>query len=65
MKESIGKKTDSLAAKIKGRVGKVSIPLKTRGLFFIMSTLQKNGFNQADVDYWNAKGWTQGKRPWR
>jgi hypothetical protein len=54
MKESIGKKTDSLAAKIKGRVGKVSIPLKTRGLFFIMSTLQKNGFNQADVDYWKA-----------
>ena len=65
IKESINKKTDSLAAKIKRRDGKVTVPIKTRGLFLIMSIMQRNGFNQADVDYWKAKGWTQGKRPWR
>lgn len=65
IKESIAKKTDALAGKISGRAGNVGVPLKTRGLFFIMSMMQKNGFNEADVNYWKEKGWTQGKRPWR
>ena len=65
IKAAIGKKTDSLAGKILGREGRVGITLKTRGLFFIMSMMQKNGFNEADVKYWKDKGWTQGKRPWR
>ena len=65
IKAAIGKKTDSLAKKILGREGRVGITLKTRGLFFMMSMMQKNGFNEADVKYWKDKGWTQGKRPWR
>ena len=30
-----------------------------------MAMMQKNGFNPADADYWKAKGWTSGKRPWK
>lgn len=65
IKSKVRKDTDRIAGKILSRVGKVPISLKTRGLFFIMSKMQKNGFNQTDVDYWKNKGWTSGKRPWR
>jgi hypothetical protein len=43
----------------------VPVSLKTKGFFKIMSLLQKNGWNKADVDYWKEKGWTEGKRPWK
>lgn len=62
---SINKATDSIAGKIISRSGHVTVPVKTRAFFFIMSMMQRNGFNKADKDYWLAKGWTQGKRPWK
>ena len=65
IKQKIDRKTTSLAKRISKRVGKVSPDLKTRGFFMIMSMMQKNGFNPADVRYWKEKGWTEGKRPWK
>ena len=63
IKKSIEAKTDSIAKKILSYKG--GIPLKTRGMFFIMSMMQRNGFNEADAGYWKEKGWTSGKRPWK
>jgi len=30
-----------------------------------MRQLMKHGWNEADVRYWQEKGWTGKKRPWR
>lgn len=65
IKESIGKKADSIAKKILKRQGNVPVPLKTKAFFKIMSLMQRNGWNKADMDYWKAKGWTESKRPWK
>ena len=65
VKESISKKADSIAKRILKRQGNVPVPLKTRGFFKIMSLMQRNGWNKADMDYWKAKGWTESKRPWK
>lgn len=65
VKESIGKKADSITKKILKRQGNVPVSLKTRGFFKIMSLMQRNGWNKADMDYWKAKGWTESKRPWK
>ena len=64
-KAKLEKKADHIAKKILSREGKVPVPLKTRGFFRIMSLIQKNGWSKTDMDYWNEKGWTKGKRPWR
>ena len=29
-----------------------------------MRLMQKNGWNKADVDYWEQKGWTKKVRTW-
>ncbi len=64
-KASIDKKVTSLARKIKNRLGNVTPALKTKAMFTAMSIMQKNGFNPRDVEYWKAKGWTNGKKPWK
>ncbi len=64
-KEKIEKATTALAAKIVKRNGKVKSGLKTKGFFYIMRMLQKNGWNENDINYWKEKGWTKGKRPWK
>ena len=65
IKAKIDKKTTSLARKLSRKVGKVKPGIKTRAFFGIMSMVQKNGFNPADVRYWKEKGWTKGERPWK
>ena len=65
MKESINAKAASIARKILKRQGKVPVGIKTRAFFKIMSLLQRNGWNKADMDYWKEKGWTGSKRPWK
>ena len=65
VKESISKKADSITKKILKRQGNVPVPLKTKAFFKIMSLMQRNGWNKADMDYWKAKGWTESKRPWK
>lgn len=64
-KQSIDKSTTRIANKIIRRSGKVKPGLKTRGLFYIMHLLQRNGFNPRDARYWQQKGWTEKKRPWK
>ena len=64
-KAKINKKMESLAKKIKRRNGKVKPGLKTKGFFYLMRAMQKNGWNQRDVDYWKEKGWDKKERPWK
>lgn len=56
--------TTKIAQKIAARVGKIKPGPKTKGLFFIMRMMQRNGFNPRDVEYWKQKGWLGDKRPW-
>lgn len=63
-KAQIEKKTSALADKLKSnknpRVG-----LKTKGFFLLMRMLQKDGWNDADKEYWAVRGWNKGNRPWK
>ena len=59
------RKTDSLASKIRNKNGRAKPGLKTKGFFFLMHKLQKNGWNEADARYWKEKGWTGKIRPWK
>ena len=65
IKAKIDRKTTALARKISGKSGKIKPGIKTKGFFTIMSAMQKNGFNPADVEYWKEKNWTSGNRPWK
>lgn len=65
VKRRIEKKTTALARKITKNQGRVKPSVKTRAFFEVMRLMQKNGFNEADADYWKAKGWTGKKRPWK
>lgn len=64
-KKAIDRATTKIADKIVRRHGSIKPGLKTRGMFFAMHLLQKNGFNERDVRYWKEKGWTGNKRPWK
>ena len=64
-KASIEKKSTAIARKINRRNGKVKPGLKTKAFFCIMRMLQKNGWNEPDVEYWQEKGWAKNKRQWK
>ena len=64
-KRIIDKTTSSIAKKIIHNSGNVKPGIKTKGMFWIMHLMQKNGFNPRDVEYWKAKGWTGKIRPWK
>ena len=61
---SIEKKTDAIAKAVRSRCGKVKPGLKTKAFFLLMRMLQKNGWNEADKQYWYDQGWMEKKRPW-
>lgn len=61
----IDAKTSAVANKIRQKNGKARAGFKTRFFFSIMRALQKNGFNPKDKEYWEQKGWTKEKRPWK
>lgn len=65
IKKRIDKKTDNLARKIRKNYGNIKPSVKTKAFFYIMHLMQKNGWNEADVNYWKEKGWTEKKRPWK
>lgn len=65
IKKQVEKNTFALARKIKKNQGKVKPSLKTKVFFNIMRLMQKRGWNEADINYWNEKGWTGNKRPWK
>ncbi|MBR2279481.1 MAG: NAD(P)H-dependent oxidoreductase [Ruminococcus sp.] len=64
-KTKIEKATSSIAKKIINNNGKVKPSLKTKGYFYIMRMIQKNGWNEKDVLYWKEKGWIKKARPWK
>ncbi|MDE5909024.1 MAG: NAD(P)H-dependent oxidoreductase [Lachnospiraceae bacterium] len=63
-KLKIEKKLNLLAQKIVKRQGQIEPSIKTKMFFYVMRQMQKHGFNKADADYWERKGWTKKKRPW-
>lgn len=65
IKQKLDKKTTFLAKKISRKVGRIKPDIKTKSFFAVMAMMQKNGFNPTDKEYWTAKGWTKGKRPWK
>lgn len=64
-KRAIEKKLGRLAYKIQRKQGRIQPSVKTKAFFYVMSKMQKHGWNKADADYWRAKEWTGKKRPWR
>lgn len=64
-KQSYDKKLSAIAKKIKSRQGKAKPSIKTRAFFSVMRIMQKHGWNEADMNYWREKGWTEKKRPWK
>lgn len=64
-KRACDKKLSVIAEKIKKGQGHVKSGIKTRFMFNVMRMMQKNGWNEADVNYWKEKGWTEKKRPWK
>lgn len=64
-KKRIEKKISALARQIRKNAGKVTPSIKTKVFFNVMRLMQRKGWNEADVNYWKAKGWTGKKRPWK
>lgn len=64
-KQRIEKDMKRLARRIQSRKGHVRTSVKTRLFFNVMRQLQIRGWNEADAVYWQEKGWTGKKRPWR
>ena len=64
-KKKIDCTTTAVANKIIKRSGRVKPGFKTKGMFHIMRMLQKNGWNEKDVNYWKDMGWLGNKRPWK
>lgn len=64
-KAVVDKKLSALAGKIIKRQGNVKPSLKTKAFFMVMRQMQKHGWNEADVNYWKGKGWTENVRPWK
>ena len=64
-KKAIDKATSRIAKKLINNSGNVKPGIKTKGFFYIMHFMQRNGFNPRDAEYWKSKGWTENKRPWK
>lgn len=64
-KQLIEKKLQRLARRIKENQGHIKPSIKTKAVFAVMRQAQKHGWNEADVSYWQDKGWMGSKRPWK
>lgn len=64
-RQAADKKLSALARKIKKNCGNIKPSLKTKVFFAVMRIMQKHGWNEADMNYWKEKGWTEKKRPWK
>lgn len=64
-KKRIEANVHKTARKISKNNGCIRPSLKTKLYFNIMRFLQKSGWNKADVEYWQEKGWDKKKRPWK
>lgn len=66
IRNTIEKKTDALARKIRANAGKQDFNLRAKKWFFIVRLMHK-GFPPAEPDYsyWEEKGWHGKGRPWK
>lgn len=64
-KQAINKRLDLLARRITKAQGHIKPSVRTKIFFSVMRQMQKHGWNEADVRYWQEKGWTEKKRPWK
>lgn len=64
-KQKIERQVSAIARKIEKKQGKVKPSVKTKAFFGFMRFLQKRGWNEADVQYWQEKGWSGKRRPWK
>ena len=66
IKESISKKMNLAAIKIKREYGKVKPSIKTRIFFKVIKSLhKKKNFTENDFNYWNERGWLNNTIPWK
>lgn len=63
-KDKINKQVKNKTYKIKKSLDNKKVGLKTKIFFNLLKMTQKNGWNKIDSDYWKAKGWFNGKRPY-
>ena len=64
-RKKISRKVERTTGKILRRNEKVKPNLKTRFMFNIMKQNQKgNDWNAADKEYWQSRGWLDGKKPY-
>ena len=61
----INKKIDKISKKVIKKNGNVKPGIKTKAFFSLMRMIQKNGWNDADVNYWKERGWNKKNRPWK
>lgn len=64
-KNKINKKINKISKKVIKKNGKVKPGFKTKAFFSLMRMIQKNGWNEVDVNYWKEHGWNRKNRPWR
>ena len=64
-KQRIDNKLSALAQKILKKQKEIKPTLKTKIFFSVMRQMQKHGWNEADMNYWKSKGWTEKERPWK
>lgn len=63
-KDKIKKQVHGKANKIKKSLKKKKVSFKTKLFFKIFGMTQKNSWNKTDADYWENKGWLNGKKPY-
>ena len=66
LKTKINIKMEELSKKIKGNHNSIKSSMKAKAFFNVSRMLnKKEGWNQADVDYWDEMGWRGKIRPWK
>jgi multimeric flavodoxin WrbA len=65
-KQKIERRVELITWKILNNSSCVRVGFKTRFMFTMMRANQKrNDWNEADRDYWEARGWLGGKKPYK
>ena len=63
-KDKIKKQIRNKALKVKKALKNRKVGFKTKLFFQLFKMTQKKGWNKIDADYWKAKGWIDGKKPY-
>ncbi len=64
-RKKVEQQIDKIAAQIKKNYKRVSPGIKTKMFFNLMRMLQKKGWNEVDIQYWEERGWAGKNRPWK